>query len=274
MKNNTQKIIIISVLLLTLGLSIGIYAHKARAAASVYQVQKTVLLTAATSTDIITLTLPVKSGDLIYGCARNGAVGNGPIQSISDLAGNSWNIISQFQDSPANAAYIAFYAANTSSYVASDTISIIWKAGATQQNDQIAVAEISGLATSNVVDASTTIAQDTASSTVSVGPITTTNANDYIGACATSFGANGANWSAGSTYTLETPNTTERAAIEDKSVSSTGSYSATMTMGGGSLRYGAMIIGFKIASGTSPPHAQVILLNSQNIINNSQVIIN
>jgi hypothetical protein len=200
--------------------------------------------TASGTNAAATLPSTANAGDLIVVWVRFGAV---PCTaSVSDTLGNTWTPVSDAMVSDSThgankgAGAQMFYTINQAT--GSDTINVTYSASVPRRC--IIASEYTGVASSNPLDGEVH-ALDTTSTSVSVGPLTTSNTRDLLFACSMSDSGDAGPWTPGSGYTLRQSDL--RDAAEDMVVSTTGSYSASFSASGGAS-FVSQLAAFKAAA--------------------------
>lgn len=161
------------------------------------------------------------------------------VSSVTDSQGNTFTLINSQTWSSNNFVERLYYAKNIAG--GADTITLTLAASAYMELHSY---DYSGLDPSSPVDVSATPATGTGTSGTS-GSLTTTNANDLLFAFFHSD--NDVTDTAGTGFTGRTPTGDDTPLGEDENVSSTGTYSATMSFSGGA-DYVAFLVAFKAAS--------------------------
>jgi len=189
-----------------------------------------------------TLPSTVNAGDLIVVWIRWGAVPT--TATVSDTLGNTWLPVSGKLESTAKGAGAQmFYAINQAS--GSDTINVTYSQSVPRRC--VIASEYSGVASLNPLDGEVH-AIDTTSTSVNIGPLTTSGAPDLLFACSMSDSGDAGPWTPGAGYTLRQSDL--RDAAEDMVVSTTGSYSASFSASGGAS-FVSQLAAFKAAA--QPP---------------------
>ena len=189
------------------------------------------------------------AGDLIVVWVRFGAV---PCTaSVSDTLGNTWTPVSDaiVSDSThganAGAGAQMFYTINQTT--GSDTINVTYSASVPRRC--VVASEYTGVAGSNPLEGEVHLL-DSTSKSITVGPLSTTNAADLLFACSMSDNGDVGTWTVGAGYTLRQTDTRDIA--EDQFVSAPGSYSATSTASSGAS-FVSQLAAFKAASDWQVP---------------------
>jgi len=192
--------------------------------------------------------LTTTAGDLLI-AAVTWDTGAGSTVSISDSKGNVWASATTRQvDTRNNQALQVFYAPNIAG--GSDSVKVVPSPAASWV--RLVVHEVAGVAPSAPLDK--TAVNNTGSGTsISIGPVTTSAAGEYIFTAAMNDGATGsANLSAGSGYKLRAAVASgdSELASADQVQSGAGSISAAWTLSGSSQSLAQMAT-FKAASAAS-----------------------
>ena len=164
------------------------------------------------------------------------------VSSVTDTQGNTFALIGSPQTwSPYNFVERLYYAKNIKG--GADTITVNLNA-IPSYSLELHTYDYSGLDTSSPLDVTATPKTGTGTSGTS-NSLTTTNANDLLFAF---FHSDNGVTTAGSGFTGRTPPADSTPLGEDKNVTSTGSYSATMSFSA-SADYVGFLVAFKAASG-------------------------
>lgn len=186
------------------------------------------------------------AGNLIVVCtAINGGGINPSITSIVDTALNTYTVATDANNGGNDPGVSVYYAKNIAG--GANTVTVTPNAAA---NIRWGIVEYSGLDTSAPLD-QTTSTFGTSTSPDS-GSVTTTQASELLVGCIGALSGGGA-FTNGASYTTRfvvTVGGDDRDSLEDRNVSSTGSYSAGGTLAT-SATWGAIIGTFK-ASGAAP----------------------
>lgn len=168
------------------------------------------------------------------------------VSSITDTKGNSYVIAVGPTVSSTHGSETIYYASGIIAAAASaNTVTVTFSVSASKPD--IRIAEYSGLVATSALDHAVG-ATGTTGTSLSSGSISTTYANDLVvgadlGGVTTS--------AAGSGYTQRILTTTDKDLLEDKTVTTTGSYSATATLTSSSW-WIMQVAAFKVADVTAP----------------------
>lgn len=171
------------------------------------------------------------------------------ITSVTDSKGNSYSVAVPTDTYPTGGLSQAiYYAKNIASATAnSNTVTVSFSASASFPD--VRILEYSGLDTSSPLDTGTNASASGAGTTASVGPITTSIANELVlaaGMVGTSFSGPGTG------YTSRVITSPNGDIVEDDIVSSAGSYSATAPLSS-TAGWMLQMVAFKAAGAAPPP---------------------
>jgi hypothetical protein len=152
------------------------------------------------------------------------------VASVTDTAGNSYTAALGVTTSSKAGSLQIWYAQNIASSSANaNTVTVTFNT--TSSYPDVRIAEYSGIATSSPLDVTAASSTLWTTSTLSTsGFVTTTNANDLL--VGANYVANTTN-SAGTGYTQRVKTSPDGDILEDRVVTSTGSYSATANLSAG-----------------------------------------
>jgi YD repeat-containing protein len=171
--------------------------------------------------------------------------GVGP--TVTDSRGNTYVLaVGPTGNTTGNGSLAIYYATNIAAAAAGANTVTVNFGGTSYAHLGVQIAEYSGIATSSPLDG--TSAAIGTNATVNSGTVTTSNANDLLVGADYLDAGTGA---AGSGFTLRT-GTANNTVLEDKIVTSTGSYSATAPVTGADW-WIIQIAAFKAANGTAGP---------------------
>src|SRR3989441_5936258 len=173
-------------------------------------------------------TSPLTASDLILVAIGTNSVGS-TVSSITDTLGNTFAPATNLSTTAFTPLQISEQIWWTSSKASgADTITVTVSQAA---NLHVIVAEYSGVATVNPVDATSIGNSGTTTSTaVDSGPLATSTAGDLLFGHVVTGGLNHT-FTAGTGYTLRQTTPTGASAIEDQWASTTGTYHGTFTLG-------------------------------------------
>ena len=179
--------------------------------------------------------------------------GTTPIQSVSDLRGNVYQLAVGPAVYSGRESQAIYYAANiVGSSAGSNKVTVTF--GAAAVHPDVRIAEYSGIDAANPIDV---VKSDMGNSTLaSTGSVTTTNANDLIVAASMVATATTA---AGAGYTNRVITMPDRDILEDRVVSALGSFSATAPVSPAGV-WIMQLVAFRAATasgGSGPPPDQL-----------------
>lgn len=183
------------------------------------------------------------AGSLIVVVGRVGATGR--TITVTDTQSSSYSLGCQQVITSDSSELFVHYAMNT----AGGANTVTWAISGAAATVRFTIMEVSGAATSSVLDGCS--GAEASSTTLTGGTVNTTVANVLL--LGAGQNTNSVTFTAGSGYTLRSvvPATNERLMIETQVVSSTGAYTATATQST-SLAYAMITAAFKEASGGGP----------------------
>lgn len=211
----------------------------------VKQVQQ-IALTTGTTTDTVTLAQTVAAGNFLVLLWEQENDNTNVLLAPTDTGSNTWTIITPSTSGATDYCSGIAYTVCTGGFTTSSIITLNWTNSNFQYKQGILL-EFAGIATSSIVDASSSIG-DTFGSAVSI-PITTTNANDVIVASVSQLHAQtytaGSGWTSPGNQSYGNPS---RIDALYQIVSATGTYDPAGTLAGAD-NYRGNIAAFKAASG-------------------------
>ncbi|HYY69059.1 MAG TPA: hypothetical protein VE734_04955 [Terriglobales bacterium] len=200
----------------------------------------------------ISVNMTNNAGDALLVACRQGA-DQTSIVSVTDSAGNSYTKIGS-SASGGNREDALFLATNVLARAA-NTISCNFASNLTA-TEGIVAEEFSGVASASVVDQSTAISDSSGATTaLSTGSVTTTNANDLLVYEITA--STDESFTAGSGYVVPTNGSNARQAMQYRTVASLGSYTASISWTAPASADGVFVALRGANSATPPPASPV-----------------
>lgn len=155
--------------------------------------------TAPTNFTSLTVNCNITPGNGVIAFVRSVET-NTQTWTVSDSAGQSWSQTTSGYNATTNNYRAGMHYFSNSAALTSVTVNF----GTTQTNDaELIVLEFSGLAAASLEDSSVNAHNDSGSTTITSGALTTTNANDVLIFCDAAAGAAGP-FTAGASYTIPT----------------------------------------------------------------------